>query len=143
MCTPILTHASLGSPESIPKRHLNWFSRFLYCSRQKGPTLHNGPPLSPQNCPCTWGIWTPSNTCFLGPPDSASQMASRSVQPFCKAHDRKSVYFTMGCPFSPQNCPYAWEDLDPYLIHSSLCSPESIKQVTSRSFQPFWQGSRL
>jgi len=102
-----------------------------------------GRPFPPQNCPCTWGIWTSSNTCFLGPPHSASQMASWWVQPFCKAHGRKSLYFTMGCPFSRENCPFAWEDLDPYLIHGSLCSPESIKQVTSRTFQPFWQGSWL
>ena len=28
------------------------------------------------------GIWAPSNTCFLGPPESITQTASRSVQPF-------------------------------------------------------------
>jgi len=41
-----------------------------------------GRPFPPQNCPFPWGIWTPSNTWFLGPPDASTQMASRSVQPF-------------------------------------------------------------
>jgi len=26
-----------------------------------------GRPFSPQNCPSAWGIWSPSNTYFLGP----------------------------------------------------------------------------
>jgi len=30
-------------------------------------TLYNGPPLALSNCTYAWGIWTPSNTCFLGP----------------------------------------------------------------------------
>ena len=37
--------------------------------------------LSAQNCPFTWGIWTPSNTWFLGP-NAVHNTASRSVQPF-------------------------------------------------------------
>jgi len=35
-----------------------------------------------QNCPFRWWIWTLSNTWFLGPPESTSQMTSRSGQPF-------------------------------------------------------------
>jgi len=31
------------------------------------PTLYNGTPLSPRNCPFPWGIWTPANTWFLEP----------------------------------------------------------------------------
>jgi len=33
------------------------------------------------------GIWTQSK-CSLGPPESTSQTASRSVQPFCRDYDR-------------------------------------------------------
>jgi len=40
-----LTHASLAHPSPCPKRHLDWFSRFLYSSRQKVPILYNGSPL--------------------------------------------------------------------------------------------------
>ena len=31
------------------------------------PILYNGLLIAPQNCPFPWGIWTPSNTWFLGP----------------------------------------------------------------------------
>jgi len=32
------------------------------------------------------------------------------ISRFCTAH---GLYFTMGCPLCPQNCPFAWGDLDP------------------------------
>jgi len=56
---------------------------------------------------------------------------------FCTDDHRVSLYFTMGCPFSPQNCPFLWGYLDPHLIHGSLGPPESSIQVV----QPFLQGS--
>jgi len=44
----------------------------------------------------------------LGPPDSASQRASRSLQPFfCTAHGRQLLYSTMGRPFL-QTCLFPW-----------------------------------
>jgi len=39
----------------------------------------------PLPLPFSWGIWTPSNTWFLGPNHVNTQTASRSVQPFCRA----------------------------------------------------------
>jgi len=50
-------------------------------------TVSSGMPgnvLSPNNSPFGWGIWALSNTCFLGPPESTTQTASPSVQPFCR-----------------------------------------------------------
>jgi len=38
--------------------------------------------LPPSKLPFPWGIWTPSNTRLLWPPESSTQMASRSVHPF-------------------------------------------------------------
>jgi len=35
---------------------------------------------------------------FFGPPESTTQTANRSVQPFCTTHGRKSLYFTMDVP---------------------------------------------
>jgi len=32
---------------------------------------------------------------------------------FCTAHGKVSVYFTMDCPFRPQNCTFVLGDLDP------------------------------
>jgi len=59
---------------------------------------------------------------------------------FCTAHSRESLYFTMGSPFPPQNCPFALGDH--CLVHASLGPTESATQTTSRSVQRFLQGSR-
>jgi len=44
-----------------------YFDHLVYTSRQKVPILYNGLALSPQNCPFSWKIWTPSNTRLLVP----------------------------------------------------------------------------
>ena len=62
---------------------------------------------------------------------------------FRTVHGKESKYVTMGCPFSPQNCPYTLGDLDRYLKRSSLGQTESITQMASRSVQPFLQGSQV
>jgi len=95
-----------------------------------------------------WWSGSPSNTWFLGPTrvhslngmppnmDSSvvfsrgANMQSHVTQN--KRHlDRFShlsiahgsvVGHTRTCPF-PKNCPFAWSDLNPHLIHSSLCPP--------------------
>jgi len=41
--------------------------------------------------------------------------------------------------FSPQNCPFPWEDLNSHLIHSSLSPPETRTQMAPRSVQPLLQ----
>jgi len=56
---------------------------------------------------------------------------------------RKSLYFTMGCPFSPLKLPIPVGDLNPHLMHGSLGLPESSTQAASRWVQPFLQGSLL
>jgi len=48
-----------------------------------------------------------SNTCFLGPPESTTQTASRSVQPFLHSSQQKVPTLYNGPPLSPQNCPLA------------------------------------
>jgi len=84
-------------------------------NRSVQPLLHTsqqtivGHVLSPNNnCPFAWEIWAPSNTCFLGPPKSVTQTASRSVQPFF-------AEFTSGCcrvmSFPPKNYPFSWGTL--------------------------------
>jgi len=56
--------------------------------------------------PLPWGNLNPHLTCgSLGPTDSASQTASRSVSR-CTAHARQSLYFTMG-PLPPK-LPFPW-----------------------------------
>jgi len=56
-------------------------------------------------------------------------------------HGRKSLYFTMGRPFSPRNFPLPMGDLNPHLIHGPLGPAKSSTQTVSRSVQPFLQDS--
>jgi len=79
-----LTHASLGPPESLPNRYLDWFSRFCTAHRIQSLRAYFtlSRPFLLKIAPSDVGIWTPSNTCFFGQPESTTQMASRSVQPF-------------------------------------------------------------
>jgi len=53
-----------------------------------------------------------------------------------------SLYFTIGRPFSPENCPFTWGDLDPHLIHDSLGPFETTSQTATRSVHPLLPGSR-
>jgi len=65
----------------------------------------------------------------------------------------RPLYFTMGCPLSPQitMCQSFFPSklriciayLDPHLIHGSLGPNGSISQTASWTVQPFLQGSRL
>jgi len=50
--------------------------------------LYNGPLLPPQNCPFPWGSGPHLIHGSFGPPESTTQRASRSVQPFRSAHNR-------------------------------------------------------
>ena len=53
----------------------------------------------------------------LGPPNSTSQTASQSVQSFLYGSRQRVLYFTMGRPFPPQNCPFAWGSGPPSKYH--------------------------
>jgi len=54
---------------------------------------------------------------FLCQPESTTQIASRSVQPFCTAQGRESLYFTTGRPY-PLKFPLPIGDLKAHLTHS-------------------------
>jgi len=60
-----------------------------------------------------------SNFAFFDQTESKTQTANRSVQPFCTAHGRKSLYFTMGAPF-PKNSPSLGGESGPHLMHGAL-----------------------
>jgi len=86
----------------------------------------------------------PSNTRFLRPirahnPNGIS--IGLPVVAQMTAECRVSLYFTMGCPSPPKNCPFSRRDLDAHVIHDSLGPPESSTQTASRLVQPFLQGS--
>ena len=52
----------------------------------------------------------------------------------------QSQCFSMGKK-SPQNCPSPWVDPDPRLIHGYLGPSHPTRQTSSRSLQPFSQGT--
>ena len=106
-----------------------------YCTQFYDKTGH---VLSSKRCPFAWESGPYGIYGSLDPPESKSQTASRSVQPFCTDHCRASLYVEMDRP-APQNCLLPWEYLDSYVIHDSLGPHESSTQTASRSVQPFMQ----
>jgi len=142
MCLPMLTHwrqlantTELVLPSVHPspqsKRQINRFGRSCIAHNWKSLYLQWA-LLSPQNSPLPWGNLDPHLIRgSLGPPESSTQMASRSVQPFLHLDDhRVSVYFTMGCPFPPSKMPFPCRDLNRHLMHGSwptwVLNPNSI-----------------
>ena len=69
------------SPQT--KRHLYRFSHFCTDDCRVSLYFIMGRPFSPQNCHFQWGDLDPHLIHgSLSPPESSTQMASRSVQPF-------------------------------------------------------------
>ena len=58
---------SLGHSEPTIQTASRSVEPFLHRWPQSVPILHNGTPLSPQNCSFQFGIWIPSYTWFPGP----------------------------------------------------------------------------
>ena len=63
--------------------------------------LHGYPALPPKRVTAS-PIFGP---CLLWPNGRPSQLL---LSTFCTAFRRVSLYFTMGRPFPPQNCPFPW-----------------------------------
>jgi len=92
-------------------------------------------------CALTWGhidaTWRIQlNLCFLGPPESITQTADRSVQPFLHSLRQKVPKLYNGRLFPPK-LPLPTRDLDFYLIYDSLGQSELTTQMTSPSVQQF------
>jgi len=81
-------------------------------------------------------LWTPSNTIPTAHPSPQPKRHLNRFSGFCTDDRRVSLYsyFTMGRPFPVG-------DLNPHLIHGSLCPSESSTQTASRSVQLFLQDS--
>jgi len=75
----------------------------------------------------------------LGPSEPITQRHLDPFSRFCRDDCRVSLYFTMGRPFPPQNCPFAW-GIWTHLIRGSLDPLKSSTQTESRSVQPFFAG---
>jgi len=110
-------------------------------SRQSVPILYNAPPFLPSELPLLTGIWTPSNTRFLGLSEPITLTASRSVQPFLHSSPQTVPILCNGRP--PSKLPLPMGASEPNLTHGSLSQLELITQMAFRSVQPFLQCSRL
>ena len=111
---------------------------FLHSSRQTVATLYNGLPLSSKTVPSHRDL-NPHH--YMIPWALQSPQPKQHLDWFSRcftAHRRVSLYFKMDHPSPPQNCPFPWGDVDPHVIHGSLCPPESTTQTASRSVQPFF-----
>jgi len=83
-------------------------------------------------------------------PESKSQTASRSVQPFCTAHGRESLYTCIlqrAAPF-PLKFSLSHGGSGPpsnlnMVPRANPSEPQSLFQTVSASVQPFLQGSLL
>jgi len=73
----------------------------------------------------------PAKTWFLGPIQAHNPNGISIVSAVFAQLTPVSLYFTMGYPFPPQNCPFPWWDLDPHLIHGLLVPPEYTTQTAS------------
>ena len=126
-------------PWAYPRWHIDWFSCF--CTRHVTVIGHVGACPSPQNFPFLWGSG-PHLVCgSLGPPDSASQTASRLIQPFLHSSRQTVPILYKGRPF-PKKLPLlVVGDLDTHLKHDSLGLSKPTTQTASRSVQPLLQGS--
>ena len=83
-CAPHPTHASLGPSESTSQTAPRSVQPFLHSSRRRDHTrtLQWATAFPSKLLIRTGNLDPPSNTCFLGPLESTTQTASRSVQPF-------------------------------------------------------------
>jgi len=78
-----LIHSSLGSPESAAETACRSVQPFLHRRLESVPILYNGTPLPPLKWSLSMGdLDFHLKHGFLGPPETSTQTASRSVQPF-------------------------------------------------------------
>jgi len=121
---PHLIHTSWTNPSPHPKRHLDRCIvpvSVLWGISGHALLLH----IAPSDGGYVRGSW--------GPPDSASQMATRSIQAsavFAQFTAESSILYN-GRPCPPK-LPLPMGDLNSHLIHYSLGSSKSTTQKTSR-----------
>jgi len=131
-----------SSPQ--PKRYLDRFSRFCTAHGRVvalvGMAGHTLPHQS-GFFPCGY-LDSHLITWFVSPPDSASQTAPRSIQPFLHSLRQAVLILYNGRPSTDhKKLHLPMGDLNAHLIHGVLGPSESTAQTASRSVEPFLQGS--
>jgi len=120
----------LAKPSPQPKRQIDQFSHFCTAYGRVWSGMP-GHVHSPNNCPFAWGSGPHLIHASLGPPESITQTASRSVQPF--------MQFTSECRQACRGMSFPLKiapphgGSGPHLIHDSLGPSKPITQRASRS----------
>ena len=136
-------HAFFSPPESITQTSCRSLQPFLHSS-QHSVFEHARVWLSPKSYQAAWGdLVLHLIHGFLDQPESKSQTASRSVQPFLRSSRQSVAILYKGSSLFPLKLHYSTGDLNRHLIYGSLRPSESSTQTVSRSVQPFLQGSLL
>jgi len=100
---------------------------FWYKSPQSIPILYNGPPFYPLKItPCYGRTWTLSNTWFLTLTQAHNP---NGISITSDVFTDNADYFTMGCPFPPQNCPFQRGESGPHLILDPILEPTRAQNL--------------
>jgi len=122
-------------PSPQTKQQINRFSHFCTAhGRVSSGTLAS---CGEYDCTCAqWHHLANTNECVLlsAHPTPQPKWQIDQFSCFCTTHYKKSLYFTMGDPFS-KNCPFSWWIWTPHLLHDSLSQSELTIQTVSRSVQ--------
>ena len=131
VCTPP-NNTSLAPPESTTQMASRLVRPFLHSSWQNVARHVRSLKIAPSH----WGS-VPSNTIPLAHLSPKPKRHLDWFSRFFTAHCSVFLYFTMGYPLPPQNCPFPWRDLGPHLIHGLLGQPKSSTEMASLSVEPF------
>ena len=138
---PLSNMIPAAHPSPQPKQHLDRFSRIRTGDRRVSLYFTMGRPFPPSKLPLPIGdLDLHLIHGSLVPPESSTQMASRSVQPFSHRGPQSVPILYSGTPLSPSQLLLPMGGSGPHLMHGSFGSPESSTQTASRSVQPFLQG---
>jgi len=116
-----VTHAYLRASESTTQTA----SRSVQPFRTAHGRVSSGMPghvISPKNFPLTWGDLDPSNTWFLGPPESTPQTAVIST---------RSAFFQCRRTRTVQSYSSDGANMHPCVTHASLGAYESTQTAIS------------
>jgi len=148
LCPPMRTHwrhlvdtIELVLPSAHqnvqPKLKIDQFCRFFAQLTAETPYTLQWAPLSANIVPSHVGIWTSNH---WASPSQQPKWQHHRFSHFCTDDRGVSLYFIIGPPLPPQNCPLPWGCCT-HLTHSSLGPPESSTQTSSRLAEPFLQGA--
>jgi len=139
---PHLVHGSVNPLDSSSQMAARSVQPFFHSTQQRVPIPYNGlPPFPPSKLPLAWRSGPHLMHGSLDRPESTSQMASPSVQPFLHSSLQNVPILSNGPPLPPPlKIASHHGGIWTRLIHGSLSLLEHTTQMASRLVQPFLQG---